>query len=314
MYRQKRRRNAKASLPVIIISIIIVLVAALLEHMGVTDILGKMSPSVGTTTQQTADNKADTAVMTAHFIDVGQGDCTLFVSGTQSMLVDCGEKEYAETVMQYLTANSVTHLDYFVISHAHSDHMGAAADIIGEINIDNIVLSEPSDSAIGKKIYGELLDAIDASGADVIIAEPDYTFTLGEAECTILAPFNVSDEENDNSVILQITAAGTSFLMTGDAEKPVEKELIKTYPDLSATILKVGHHGSKTSSHADFIEMLGAKEAVISVGKDNDYGHPTEQVMKTLTDNNLRIHRTDRDGTIKIDCFKDSYIISTEKE
>ncbi len=311
MRRQKRKANAKYSLAVSIAAIIIVLIASLLEYSGVTDILGSSS-SPAVTASQTTDTTVP-PLMTAHFIDVGQGDSTLFVSDGETMLVDCGESEYGETVMQYLTANSVTHLDYFVISHAHSDHMGSAADIIEKISIDNIIISQPSESAMGKKIYGELLDAINDCEAEIIMAEPDYTFTLGDAECTILAPFSVSEEENNNSVIIYITAGKTSFLMTGDAEKAVEKELINAYPDLSVTVLKAGHHGSKSSSHKNFIEHIGARDAVISVGADNDYGHPTEQVLTTFEENGIRVFRTDLNGTVKITCYKDSYKVSTEK-
>lgn len=316
----RRKKISKKNLPVIIIVAIAVIIISVLGLSGKTEDLNKYAAPDTTNTSSTVssdkndDEKImDKKIMTAHFIDVGQGDCTLFIAGDETMLIDCGESEYSDTVINDLKSYGVTELDYVVVTHAHTDHMGGMADILDAVPTENIIFSEPSEKSSGTKSYGEFLDAADRCGADIIIAEPDYTFSLGEAQCRILAPFNVSDEENDNSVVMHITAGTTSFLMTGDAEKAVEKEIIANYPNLSATILKVGHHGSKTSSHNNFISMLGCETAIIHVGDDNKYGHPTEQVINTLEDNNIECYRTDLEGTVTIECFAENYKISTER-
>ncbi len=301
MAKRKNIKITKKNLPVFIIIAVLVVIFAVVEGTGITD----NSP---------ASNTAEGQLLTAHFIDVGQGDCTLFISGDETMLIDCGEREYADTVINDLKSYGVNELDYVVVTHAHSDHMGGMADILDAVPTENIIFSEPSEKSSGTKTYGDFLDAADRSGADIIIAEPDYTFSLGNAECRILAPFNVSDEEeNNNSVVMHITAGTTSFLMTGDAEKAVEKEIIKNYPNLRTTVLKVGHHGSKTSSHDKFVSMLRSEIAVIPVGADNSYNHPTDTVLQTLDKYNLSTYRTDIDGTITINCFADNYTISTER-
>lgn len=302
MAKRKSAKITKKSLPVIIIVAIICLITGLLEKTDIID----------TTTQGTADTTE--SILTAHFIDVGQGDCTLFVSGEETMLIDSGEKEYADTVLHNLENYGVTELDYVVVTHAHSDHMGAMADILNTVPTETIIFSEPSEKSSGTKTYGEFLDAADNCGAEIILAEPDYTFSFGNAECRILAPFSVSeDEENNNSVVMLITADTTSFLMTGDAEKAVEKEILEKYPELTATILKAGHHGSKTSSHNKFVDRLDSEAAVISVGKDNNYGHPTQEVLDIFQQHDISCYRTDLDGIITIDCYKNSYTVSTKR-
>ncbi len=311
-----RRKNINIKLLSVIIIVIAVIVVGILGLFGLTDELNKYAaPDNTTTSNAVSTTKTENEkIMTAHFIDVGQGDCTLFISGNESMLIDCGEAEYSDTVINDLKSYGVTELDYAVITHAHTDHMGGMADILNAIPTENIIFSEPSEKSSGTKSYGKFLDAADRCGADIIIAEPDYTFSFGNAQCRILAPFEVSEkEENDNSIVMHITAGTTSFLMTGDAEKAVEKDIIEHYPNLSATILKVGHHGSKTSSHKDFIAMLGCETAIIPVGEDNRYGHPADEIIKTLESNNIECYRTDIEGTVTIECFTGNYKISTER-
>ena len=301
MAKRKSIKITKKNLPIFIIAAILVIIVAVFGKSGLSE-------------DSTVINTEEGQLLTAHFTDVGQGDCTLFISGDETMLIDCGEQEYSDTVIRELQSYGVTELNYVVVTHAHSDHMGGMADILNTFPTKNIIFSEPSEKSSGSKTYGDFLDAADRSGADIILAEPDYTFSLGNAECRILAPFSVSeDEENDNSVVMHITAGTTSFLMTGDAEKSVEKEIMKSYPNLRATILKVGHHGSKTSSSDKFISMLGSEIAVIPVGVDNSYNHPTDTVLNTLEKYDTSIYRTDIVGSVTIECFADNYTVSTER-
>ena len=300
------RRKTKSNTLVFLLAAVIVILAAVVT--GITKSQPSDKPSSAPATQE-----QEVPALSAHFIDVGQGDCTLFVSGDETMLIDSGEYNYRDTVVDYLKEMGITELDYIVTTHAHSDHMGSMAYVIENIDVENIIYSEPTDSAMSKKFYGDFLDAVEKTDAEIIIAEPDYTFTLGEAECKILAPYELSNEENDNSVVMLISVDSASFLMTGDAEKAVEKKILEKYPDLNATILKAGHHGSKTSSHKDFIKTINAETAIICVGEDNSYNHPSEDILKIYEENKMDIYRTDVKGTITINCYKDRYIISTEK-
>lgn len=302
-----------------IVAVILVIIAAVIslgmdkdgQWDEMIDEAGKTtSAQTDTTTVQSADNKN---ILDAYFIDVGQGDCSLFISDGMSMLVDCGEAENADAVIKTISEYGIESLDYVVATHAHSDHMGAMAEIITEVPVSNIIISEPCEDSSLTVTYEKFIDAMEASNAEIILAKPDYTFSLGEASCTILAPFSVdSDNENNNSVVMSVTAGETSFLLTGDAEKAVEKEIMSHYPQLDTDILKVGHHGSSTSSYAKFIEQISPELGIIQCGLNNRYGHPSEKTIDTLDQNNIKYYRTDICGTIAVHCTANDYTVDAE--
>lgn len=305
---KRKAKNKQIPLITVIAAVVVFLASFIAEQAGVWD----------DTLNEVANNSfssvdTDGTILDAYFIDVGQGDCSLFISDGKTMLIDCGESENAETVIQTISGMGIEKLDYAVVSHAHSDHMGAMADVITEIGAENLLLSEPCNNNAETATYEEFIDAADASGANIILAQPDYTFTLGYAECTVLSPAKVSSNENDNSVVLHISAGKTSFLLTGDAEKKIEKEIMENYPNLTATILKAGHHGSSTSSHEDFIEQLSPETAIIQCGLNNSYGHPHEETVSTLKKFNITSYRNDICGNIMVSCSTDGYKITTEK-
>ncbi len=307
------KRNTKKSKQqkvfYILLAVVIAIISFVFEEAGIWD---KIDSSV--TDSQYIELENGEVAAEVHFIDVGQGDCTLIVSQNKTMLIDCGEAEYAHTVLETFSDLGIVYLDYAVVSHAHSDHMGSMAEIIDSVTTENIIISQPSDESAETQMYQEFLDSVEKSKAKVIIAEPDYTFTLGATKCRILSPFNVSSsEENNNSIVMHLTAGTTSFLMTGDAEKFVETEILNHYDDISATVLKVGHHGSNTSSSSDFLKAVNPEAAVILVGKDNKYGHPTEKTLSNLKKYTDDIYRTDKDGTVTFICTTDGYTVKTEK-
>ncbi len=308
-----KRKNTKKSkqlkLIYTITALVLLIVSFVFEELGIWD---KLDTSITNTTHIELDDGEVAAEV--HFIDVGQGDCTLILSQNKSMLIDSGEAEYADFVLETISDLGVVYLDYAVVTHAHSDHMGSMAEIIDEIPTENVIISQPADESAETKMYQDFLDSIEKSKAKVIVAEADYTFTVGAAECRILSPFNVSSsEENNNSVVMHITAGTTSFLMTGDAEKTIETQIVNKYDNLGATVLKVGHHGSNTSSSPDFLKAVNPQVAVIPVGQGNKYGHPTEKTLTNLRKYTDNIYRTDKNGTITFICTKEDYTIKTEK-
>lgn len=308
----KRKKNAVKPLVAIAAVLLFLIISTVLDKTGVWDNLAnQVAPG---SVQNVSIPEGVETLLTAHFIDVGQGDCTLFLSGDEAMLIDSGEKENAQTVLNTMDELGVKKLDYLVVTHAHTDHMGGMADILAVMPTEHILLSEPSDQSGSAAVYEAFLDAADASGAEIILAKPDMTFSMGYASCKVLAPFEVSQsEENNNSVVLHITAGPTSFLMTGDAETAVEKQIASRYPDLRATILKVGHHGSKTSTSRDFLTLLQPETAVISVGAGNSYGHPADDILTRLEDSGVKYYRTDISGTVTVTCTTETYYISTQR-
>lgn len=301
--RKQKKSGKKLILPVAIFVFLLIILSIALNKAGVLD--KAISGSSGE--DPTADANA---VLTSYFIDVGQGDCSLFISGDESMLIDCGESQYSDQVIKEIRDRGVESLDYIVATHAHSDHMGGMADIIKSVPCDHILLSEPCDDSSQTATYENFLDAVEGSSIEPILAESGYTFTLGAAECRVLSPSYVSKDENNNSIVMTITVSDTMFLMMGDAEKQIENSLLDAYPDIHADIIKLGHHGSKTSSSKDFLRAVNPKYSIISVGAGNMYGHPSEETLDTLKELNITPFRTDELGTIRVDCSENGYKIS----
>ena len=321
MKKAKGKKGNKAIIGAAI-AIVIVIISLILNKNGTMDSM--LDDAAQTTTKQTS---ADTVDMTttepavsgnlldAYFIDIGQGDCALLVSDGMSMLIDSGEDEYADEVIRTVSDYGISTLDYVVVTHAHSDHMGSMADVISAIDVKNIIISEPCEDSSLTATYEKFIDAMEASSAAIILAEPDYTFSFGKADCTILAPFNVdSSNENNNSVVMHVTAGETSFLLTGDMEKSVEKQIMENYPLLDIDILKVGHHGSSTSSYKKFIAQISPEVAVISCGLNNRYNHPSEKTLETLDENNVKYYRTDICGTVSVHCTQDGYTLEMKEQ
>lgn len=306
---KKRKPVTKQKIIYSVIALIIAIITFVFEESGIWNKID--TALTGTTHIELEDGETAAEV---HFIDVGQGDCALIVSRNETILIDSGEAESAQIILDKFTEIGIDELNYVVVTHSHSDHMGAMAEILDNIPTQKIIISQPTDDAAETSIYQEFLDSVENSNAKVILAEPDYSFILGATECRILSPFNVSSsEENNNSVVMHVTAGKTSFLFTGDAEKAVETEIVNKYGKIDATILKVGHHGSSTSSSAGFLEAVSPEVAVIPVGKGNKYGHPTDKTISNLKKYTDTIYRTDKHGTITFTCTQDDYTVRTEK-
>lgn len=307
----KQKRKSKTLCIILIFAAVMFIITSwALNETGVWDDFANSENLFSTKTTAKYYGSTD---FTAYFLDVGQGDSALFVSRGCSMLIDSGEKESSGTVLSYLNGYGVKSLQYVVATHAHSDHMGGMADIISAVPTENIIISEPCDDSASTATYESFLDAAEKSGAEITLAEPGLTFSLGDAECTVLAPFEVSSEENNNSVVMLITAGETSILMTGDAEKSVENQILKYYPDLNADIIKIGHHGSNTSSGNAFINAISPETAIISVGKGNIYGHPSEKTLAMLENYNIKYYQTDVSGTITVSVSDKSYSITAQR-
>lgn len=234
-----------------------------------------------------SDNKAkpDSAGnedVQVHFIDVGQGDAALITSGSEAMLIDTGERDDKNTLIHYLEDLNIKSLKYLVITHPHSDHMGEAGEVISEFETENIIMPKITGEAVPtSSIYRNFLKAVKNQGKKITAAK-DGEFTLGDCEILTFTSKEEHENLNNYSVIVKVIHGSDSFLITGDCEKEEEKEMIDQGADLSADVLKAGHHGSYTSSSADFLKAVRPDYAVVSCGKGNKYGHPHEQTVKRL--------------------------------
>ena len=230
------------------------------------------------------------------FIDVGQGDSILLSSDDEFVLVDAGEKEYGEAVLDYIKSQGAKSLKYVIATHPHSDHIGGLKTVINGIECENFITSETDQSTT---TWLNVLRAVDKNDVNFIDSQPGATYSFGEAQFTVLAPLSDGYEGYNNySVVIKATCSNISYLLCGDAETISEKEMLKSKEDLSADVIKLGHHGSSTSSSKAFIKAVNPSFAIISCGKNNDYGHPHKETIKTLNDFNITYYRTDELGTI----------------
>lgn len=233
-----------------------------------------------------------------HFIDVGQGDSILVVCNGEAMLIDGGDNDAEDIVPDYLRRQGVTHLNYIVATHPHADHIGGLDAVARAVSADTVYTSCVD---YDTKSFRDFLTDVTAGGGEVLFPDPDSTFDLGGATVTVLGPrtYNVPESWNNASIVLRLVYGGTSFLFTGDMEQAEETELLEAGCDVSCDVLKVGHHGSSTSSGYRLLYEAAPTAAVISCGTNNDYGHPHQEALARLRDAGVsHILRTDESGTV----------------
>ena len=233
-----------------------------------------------------------------HFIDVGQGDCILIRCGDHTMLIDAGENAAQSAVADYLDKFKLDTFDYVAGTHAHSDHIGSLDYVVAHFDVGALLVSPQKEET---NIYHNLLEAADKTDTPVYSVKAGDSFMLGSAKIFVVGPRQENYENvNNSSIIFKVVYGETSFLLAGDAESMEERELIEAGADLQADVLKVGHHGSDTSTGYTFLREIMPKIAVIQVGLGNDYGHPSEEVMSRLYDQGATVYRTDMHGNVVI--------------
>ena len=254
---------------------------------------------VGCSNSAKVENEYTGDNLVAHFIDVGQGDSTFIeLPNGENLLIDAGDVDCGNTVVDYIKNLGVERIDYLVATHPHADHIGGMNKVIDNLDIGSIYVTDVTTTT---RVFERLLTSIEKKELSIDIAEAGKEILIdSEIKIAFLAPITKTKDLNNMSAVLQLQFGGVTFLFTGDAEKKVEKEILKKGYSLKADVMKVGHHGSKTSSLKKFIEKVKPKYSVISCGKDNSYGHPSKEVLKILKSVGSKIYRTDEKGTIVI--------------
>ncbi len=231
-----------------------------------------------------------------HFINVGQGDSSFieFPDGS-TMLIDAGEREYGSVVLSYIRSLGYDHIDYLVATHPHSDHIGGMHEVVEGTNIGAVYMPRAQSNTA---TFEKLLTAIKSKGLKIGQAKAGVSIKKTDnVSVDILSPVSDQyDNLNNWSAVIMITYGKTKYLFMGDAEREVEKQLY----DCRADVVKVGHHGSSTSSSPDFIARTDAKYAVVSVGEGNSYGHPHKETLTAWQNAGATVLRTDQLGTIVI--------------
>lgn len=234
--------------------------------------------------------------MDVHFIDVGQGDSILIEENKEAMLIDAGENNKGNTVTDYLKAQNIKELKYVIGTHPHSDHIGGLDTVIDSFQVDKVILPDVTNNT---ETFKDLLDAIEGKNLQITKPVVGDQYSLGNASFTVIAPNSSSyDDMNNYSVGIRLVFGKTSFLFTGDAGVTSEKEMLHNGINLSSDVLKLAHHGSSTASCAEFLDAVDPSYAVICVGKDNDYGHPHVETLRAIASRNIKLYRTDDQGSI----------------
>lgn len=233
--------------------------------------------------------------MEVHFIDVGQGDATLIKADGHAMLIDAGDNTKGTAVQLYLKKQGVEQLDYLVLTHTDSDHIGGADVMISKLNIGQIILG---DFKKDNKTYRELIDSMKSRNMTYVTPEPGAEYELGNAAFTIIAPNDTYGDPNNSSIALIVDYGDSSFLFSGDCEGEAEGDILSNGMNLDVDVYQVGHHGSRTSSTEEFLDAMSPEYAVISCGEGNSYGHPHAQTLNHLRARCIKVFRTDEQGSI----------------
>lgn len=238
---------------------------------------------------------AQAGTLTVTWLDVGQGDAAVIQCGGQTMLIDGGKPEKSSYIYAWLQQHGLSYLDVIVATHVDADHIGGLS---GALNYASVGTAYCPVTTGTTETFQSFVKFLAQRGKQITVPTADETFALGGAQVQILGPLHSAEDSNDNSIVLKVSFGATSFLFTGDAERAEEQDLLNAGVNLQSTVLKVGHHGSDTSTSYPFLRAVAPQYAVISVGAGNSYGHPTEAVLSRLRDAGVTTFRTDMQGEI----------------
>lgn len=257
------------------------------ENTGIAQAIGN------TATGNIGTAQAGTLMVT--WLDVGQGDAAVIQCGGQSMLIDGGKPEKSSYIYAWLQQHGLSYLDVIVATHVDADHIGGLS---GALNYASVGTAYCPVTTGTTETFQSFVKYLAQRGKQITVPTAGETFALGGAQVQILGPLHRAEDSNDNSIVLKVSFGATSFLFTGDAERAEEQDLLNAGVNLQSTVLKVGHHGSDTSTSYPFLRAVAPQYAVISVGAGNSYGHPTEAVLSRLRDAGVTTFRTDMQGEI----------------
>ena len=247
--------------------------------------------------------------LTVHFIDVGQGDAILIDKGDTDILVDGGPT--SAPVLTYLQGQSVDDIDLLVATHPHADHIGGLADVLAQYQVSEIWVNGGTATT---QTYQNFAAAVAAEGATVREVTRGYTTQMDGLGIAVLNPTSqLTGDPNEDSVVFRLTCGEVSVLLTGDATSNSEASMLAAGLALDSEVLKVGHHGSSTSTSAAFLAAVTPNDAVISVGAGNTYGHPSQQTLDRLAAVGANVYRTDQDGTVVLTSDCNTYSVTTSR-
>lgn len=311
------KSGRKRSPLVKILAVVVILIGS---FFGIWE-LGDFIPSDTTTptTQQTEDVTQPTkppavaveGALTVTMIDVGQADSFLLVQDGMTALIDCGTRYDGDEILAYLNSLNITKLDYVIGTHPHDDHMGGMLEVIQGIEVGKLIVPKVEKNKVTSNWY-KALEA-DYKNQNVIYPTVGDVYNLGDATMTVIGPLEqYPSNVNNYSIIIMVSFGEMDILFTGDAETGVEKMLLDSGVNLDAEILKIGHHGSDTSSSDAFLDAVSPEYGLLSAGVGNKHDHPIGEIMERYEERDIEIYRTDQSGTVTLTITSDSVEFSCE--
>ena len=259
-----------------------------------------------------ANPASSDASLSIHYISVGQGNAVLAESDGEFMLIDGGERSHSAKVISYLKEQNVETLDYVITTHYDSDHLSGVVGAIQNFSVGTLL--DP-DYETDSKLFSSYVKTKKSLGITSVHPTPGEIYRFGACDFTILAPnSDYYSDENEYSIAIRLTCGSTSFLLTGDASRDSEVEMLASGLSLESDVFLAGHHGSSTSNSEEFVKAVNPSYAVISVGRDNSYGHPHRETMALFSKMDIPVYRTDTQGTIIVESDGSELTFNTQPD
>ena len=315
------KNNVKKGLSALLSVLIILLAGVLLYNPDYFDDMlpAWMSESAISVLNPDEQSQQETppevsGTFSAHFINVGNADAILLECNGKFALIDAGENNQGLLVSQYLAKQGVSELEFAIGTHPHSDHIGGLDYVLSEIPTKTVYMPDAPHTT---KTYSDLISVIKNEEIELVVPTVGDVFYLDDAVCIVLSPTRDYDDLNDDSIVIRVVFGNTSFLLTGDATRIAEEDMLNSGLVLDSDVLKVGHHGSYTSSSYVFLREVMPKYAVITCGENNNYGHPHKEVISRLDDlqkvHGTQTYRSDINGNIITTSDGDEITVVTQK-
>jgi competence protein ComEC len=306
----EQQKSNKRALKIVLLLLLAAGLAVSLLPYGASSSWHKIFSFFGLTDFSAA---ADSSPMSVHVMDVGKADSILIQCDGRTMLVDGGTIDRGEQIVEYLNRRGVKKLDYVVNTHPDDDHIGGLRNVIAQFTVEHYFAPYiPVELVPAGDAYLDVQKVLKQKSITTITPKCGNSFSLGGVNVKVLAPIKVGNSTNNNSIVLRLSYGNTSFLLMGDAEKEEENDLVKSGAELSATVLKVGHHGSSTATSPAFINAVKPRYAAISVADDTNH-LPKKDVLERLNEAGAKIYRTDISGTLIFMSNGKNITVATEK-
>lgn len=298
---KRKKQNTKIK---VIESIVAIVILALVGIFGTENEI--LNQFVNKEEQETVSQVPTNSNLEVYFIDVGQADSILVKNNDETMLIDAGNNEAGKDVVNFIKEKGINKLNYVIGTHPHEDHIGGLDDVINsDLEIQNVFMPKIQTNT---RTFEDVLDAISNKGLTITAPKKGDSFKIGEANCEVMTDSIINEKNlNLSSIVIRLQFVNNSILFMGDSE--TENEETRSWP--KTDVLKVGHHGSLTSTSENFLNQVRPSYAIIMVGKDNNYKLPKEEIIDRLSKIGIQIHRTDEEGTIEI--ISDGTNIKTAK-